>query len=64
MQLRSGKTISITNMFLEVREKILIHKGRVPRLNLKRSNKIISHTPFLNHTRSKYRLTAFAGGCR
>ena len=48
-------------MFLEVREKVLIQKGRVPRLNLKGRNRIISHEPFLNNTRSKYRLTAFAG---
>ena len=31
------------------------------KLNLKGMNRIISHEPFLNNTRSKYRLTAFAG---
>ena len=61
MQLRSGKIITITNLFLEIREKVLNQKGRVPRLNIKNRNRIISHEPFLNNTRSKYRLTAFVG---
>ena len=44
-------------MILEIREKVLIKRGRVPSLNIKTKNKIILHKPFLNNTRTKYRLT-------
>ena len=43
MLLRSGKTITISNMILEIREKVLIKRGRVPSLNIKTKNKIILH---------------------